>query len=173
VRFKHQPCGREDCTVLAPERQERDRPRPFAAPRMPAHPDRDAAFALREVLLPMRAANAVRTGSHRGGAPAGDWGAAAEAIDAQAAGPVRRRTVHLPGPAKGCFSVNVCRAATKLNGGMVNARFEVRKVPVFWQKNAVWGRFLASKNTVNYNIRFELTTCRGYWCNVFHLKSTQ
>jgi len=134
VRFKHQPCGREDCTVLAPERQERDRPRPFAAPRMPAHPDRDAAFALREVLLPMRAANAVRTGSHRGGAPAGDWGAAAEAIDAQAAGPVRRRTVHLPGPAKGCFSVNVCRAATKLNGEWLTQDSRCEKCPYSGKK---------------------------------------
>jgi hypothetical protein len=43
------------------------------------------------------------------------------------------------------------------NANVVNARSGVRKLPVFWQKNAVWGRFLALKNTVNYTRRFELT----------------
>jgi hypothetical protein len=39
------------------------------------------------------------------------------------------------------------------NAGMVNRESLSAKLPVFWQKNAVWGRFLALKNTVNYNRR--------------------
>ena len=68
-----------------------------------------------------------------------------------------RRTAHFRGPAIRVFSVNAATAATNLNAIMVNARSGVLKLPVFWQKNAVWGRFLALKNTVNYSNRFELT----------------
>jgi hypothetical protein len=72
----------------------------------------------------------------------------------------RRRgsgTVHFRVPAIRDFSVNTATAATILNANMVNARSMWLKLPVFWQKNAVWGRFLALKNTVNYSSRFELT----------------
>jgi hypothetical protein len=66
-------------------------------------------------------------------------------------------TVHFRVPVIRDFSVNAATAATILNAGMVNARSMWLKLPVFWQKNAVWGRFLALKNTVNYSSRFELT----------------
>jgi hypothetical protein len=48
----------------------------------------------------------------------------------------------------------------------------VLKLPVFWQKNAVWGRFLALKNTVNYSGGFELTMRFGLCCDFSRLKST-
>jgi hypothetical protein len=55
------------------------------------------------------------------------------------------------------ISVNVCRGAAMFNANVVNGDSGVLKLHVFWQKNAVWGRFLALKNTVNYSSRFELT----------------
>jgi hypothetical protein len=71
------------------------------------------------------------------------------------------RTVHFRGPANREYPVNVCRGATMFNANVVNGDSGVRKLRVFWQKNAFSGRFVALKNTVNYSSRFELTIRRG------------
>jgi hypothetical protein len=55
-------------------------------------------------------------------------------------------------------SANAATAATMVNANVVNARSMWLKLPVSWQKNAVWGRFLASKNTVNYSANFFVNT---------------
>jgi hypothetical protein len=74
---------------------------------------------------------------------AGQWGAIAAGR--------AFATVHFSGPAIRVFPVNESRSTTNLNVGMVNRDSGVRKLPVFWQKNAFSPRFVATKNTVNYN----------------------